>query len=350
MKPFSLLFAAALCAATAIPSAMANDKIGVRDMTVSAPERGSEITATVWYPAGAEGVPVLVGDNAVFKGTPAHRDAPVAQGPFPVILLSHGGLRAAPNQDSWIASQLAAQGFVVAVPHPPGPMQLKALDAPREMWLRPADLSATLTALERDPVLFGKIDPQKIGVLGFRLGGTSALALSGAQLDAGMYSKSCNTAGINPDCDWFKKKRVDLHKVSAKMLERSNLDPRVKSVVVVDPELAEVFTPASLSGISVPAQVISLGRGNRVASGQESAFLSKHMPLAHHEMIPHAIQFDAFSECKPKGAAILQEEEGDGSLCTAGPQSRTTVHALLTGMITGTFKRQFIGVKSAGKK
>ncbi len=315
---------------------MANDRIGVRDMAVSSPERGNEITATLWYPASAESMPVLVGDNAVFKGAPAHQDAPVAKGPFPVILLSHGGLRAAPNLDSWIASQLASQGFVVAVPHPPGPMQLKASDAPREMWLRPADISATLTAVEHDPVLLGKIDTQKIGVLGFRLGGTSALAVSGARLDAGMYSKSCDTAGINPDCAWFKKKGVDLHKVSTKMLERSNLDPRVKSVVVVDPELAEVFSPASLSGISIPVHVIDLGR---------AAAPGRPIPQAHHELIPNATQFDSFSECKPKGASIVREEGGDESLCGPGPQPRATVHAVLSTMIVGTFKRQLLGVK-----
>ena len=324
---------------------MANDKIGVRDIAVSAPERASKITVTIWYPAAAEGVPVLVGDNGVFKGAFAHQGAPIAKGPFPVILLSHGGLRAAANLGSWIASQLAEQGFVVAVPHPPGPMQLKALEAPREMWLRPADISAALTAVERDHALLDKIDTKKIGVLGFLLGGASALALSGAKVDAQMYSKSCETVGINPDCAWFKRKGVDLHQIDTKMLERSNLDPRIKSVVVVDPELAEVFTPASLSGISVPVQVINLGRTGEVLPKDDEVFLSKHISQAHYDLIPDATQFDCFSECKPKGAVILREEGGDESLCAAGPQPREMVHALLSTMITGTFKHQFLEVK-----
>jgi hypothetical protein len=169
MKFVSAIFGLAMLAMAAIPSAHA-DRIGVRSIVVPVPERGVQIDVRLWYSAAAGGRSVLIGDNAVFRGAPAFQDAQVASGAHPLILLSLGGLRAAPDLDSWIASQLAARGFIVAVPRRPGPRDLHAAEAPRELWLRPADLSATLTALQRDPFWAGTIDTARVGALGFQLG------------------------------------------------------------------------------------------------------------------------------------------------------------------------------------
>ena len=179
------------------------DTIGVRRLSVLAPERGVRLNVSVWYPAGAGGTAVTVGDNAVFQGTPARQDAPVADGSFPLVLLSHGGLRSAPDSGAWIASRLAAQGFVVAAPHPPRLEGASARDAPKELWLRPADLSATLTAVASDPTLRSRLDAEAIGALGFQLGGTAALALVGARMDGRRYARSCDRGGTAADCAWW---------------------------------------------------------------------------------------------------------------------------------------------------
>ena len=50
------------------------DTVGIRRMTVLAPERGMMLDVTVWYPAGAGGTAVSVGDNVVLtaaRSTPA---------------------------------------------------------------------------------------------------------------------------------------------------------------------------------------------------------------------------------------------------------------------------------------
>src|SRR5262249_47317451 len=107
MKLF-LTFLALAAIAAPVSRVDAADRVGVRTLSVPAPERGTDIAVTVWYPAGPGGRPVNVGDSVVFEGTPALQDAPIANGSFPIILLSHGGLRAAPNLDGWIAARLAA--------------------------------------------------------------------------------------------------------------------------------------------------------------------------------------------------------------------------------------------------
>ena len=222
--------------------------VGIRKLVVLAPERGVMLNVTAWYPARAGGTAVTVGDNAVFQGAPARQDAPIADGSYPLILLSHGGLRSAPDSGAWIASRLAAQGFVVAEPSPPRLEREHARDAPNELWLRPADLSATLRALGSDPTLRTRLDAKAIGVLGFQLGGTAALGLVGARINGQLYARSCDPGRAAMDCTWFARNGIDLHGVDIALAERSNIDRRVRAAIAVDPELSEEFDPASSHG------------------------------------------------------------------------------------------------------
>jgi predicted dienelactone hydrolase len=339
MKFVLALLALVLLDAASIARADAADRIGVRNMTVPSAERGTELGVTLWYPAAPGGTQTLVGDNAVFQGVSAYQDAPISSGSFPVILLSHGGLRAAPNLDGWIAAHLANHGFVVAVPQRPNPGSQKASDATAEIWLRPADLSATLTALQREP----GIDAQRVGVLGFLLGGSSALALSGAQRDAQAYARSCDDGGPGLDCAWFANNGVDLHKIDVANVARSSLDRRVGVIVAVDPELTATFTTASLSRISIPVHIINLGRTDTMLSGLNAASLPERIPHARYDVIPDATPFDSFNACKPEGKAILLSDGDDEGPCDDGARPRAEIHAQLAAMITDTFMRALQG-------
>jgi len=225
-----LMFAGIHCASAAT--------VGEREVAVPVSERNAILHVTVWYPAAPGGHTVVVGGNAVFRGTSAFGDAPPRNGRFPLILIVHGGLRAAPNVASWLASALAARGFVAVVVNPPaipaGPAKQSVLS---ELWLRPADLSATITAIEKQPMFAERINTEKIGGVGFFLGGYSMLALAGARLDPKAYMRSCDGSGLNIDCAWLLKGGVDLHLADAARLGRSHRDPRLKAAIIVDPEL-----------------------------------------------------------------------------------------------------------------
>ena len=116
----SLCIVAAAMAMTLHP-AHANDSVGVRQIAAPSKERGANLDVTVWYPAQSGGEKVVLGESVFFEGTPAMLDAPISNGRFPLILLSHGaGLAGNPQAISWIAAPLAKQGFVVAAPAHPG--------------------------------------------------------------------------------------------------------------------------------------------------------------------------------------------------------------------------------------
>jgi predicted dienelactone hydrolase len=318
---------------------------GVRDMTVLSSERGMMLDVRVWYPAGAGGAAVSIGDNAVFHGAPARQDAAIAGGSLPVILLLHGGLRSAPDSGAWIASRLAAAGFVVAAPRPPRLEGARAKNAPAELWLRPADLSATLTALEDDPTFRSRLDTKAVGVLGFQLGGTAALALVGARIDGQRYARSCDRGGTGMDCDWFASEGIDLHGIDLAPAERSKLDRRVRAAVAVDPELSDDFDPTSLIAIAAPVRVINLGEPGSIRAELEASSLARVIPGALYETVAGATGSSAFNLCKPQAPAILRQEGDDEALCRDGQRPRAGVHALLAQMTASFFRAKLPNVR-----
>lgn len=321
------------------PSAMAGGPPGVTTMAVGAPESGRELTVTLWYPAQPGGTPILVGDNAVFAGAEGRQDAPIADGRFPLVLLSHGGLRSAPGLGGWLAARLAAQGFLIAAVQGPRLGPDDAARAPAEIWQRPADLSTALTALAEDPVWSRHANLEQVAAVGFFLGGTSVLSLAGARLAADEFMRSCDADGHGLDCAWFATSGVDLRTVDAASLARPQLDPRIDAAIAVDPEYGTSFSAESLAGIAVPVEVINLGRPGTIPPGLDASGLASASPRIVYTALPDATRFSAFSLCKPQGAAILAEDGGDDTICRDG-EDRDRAHRELAALILARLKER----------
>lgn len=320
------------------PASIAGHGVGVRSMVVPAPERDSALNALVWYPVDKHGDEPdgnrLIGDNAVFRGTAAQPDAAVAGGQFPLVLIAHGGFRAAPNVASWLASALVEKGYIAVMTEAPAvPGGLATQSILDELWLRPADLSATLTALESDPLLARHVDSGKVGALGVFLGGYSVLGLAGGRVDRKVFGQSCERIFPTRDCAWFARGKVDLHQIDAVRLERSNRDPRIRAAVVIDPEMTGILTARSLKAISVPVHIVKLGGSRKIPPAVNAPALQTKIPGAEYSLIGDASAFSSFNECKPRGSRIL-EAEGGAALCSdGGRRKRSEIHAELAEMI-----------------
>ncbi|MGR9170882.1 alpha/beta hydrolase family protein [Rhizobium sp. KDH_Rht_773_N] len=336
MHLLALLLSACLLAANT-PAGEA-DVVGLSFLSVPVPERRGTMDVTLWYPATAGGTPVLIGDSPLFKGEAAYQGAPAAAGSRPLILLSHGGLKSGPFIGAWMASRLASKGFVVAMMRQPDPQTMTSEESLREIWLRPADLSAALSAIETDGTLPAEIDRNRIGVLGFLVGGTSALSIMGGKLDPERFARSCDAGGTGIDCREFASAGIDLHSIDRQKLTRSHLDPRVKAAVVIDPEFAASFAPESLARMSNPVRLINLGTAQTVWPGLSASGLKDAIPGVRYDLLTGASQYSAFSECKPAGAAILREE-GEEPLCD-DPEgtNRAAVHDRLAEMVAAAFR------------
>jgi len=321
-----IVLAALMLAMVGIGSvAGAADGVGVTTMTIDVPDQDRALDVTLWHPAKAGGTPARLGGSAVFEGVDAYRDAPIADGLLPLVLIAHGGLRSAPGHGNWIGSGLAARGFAAAVVRGPTLGPRDAAIAVDEIWRRPADLGVALSALRADPEWSGHLDPVRTGAVGFFLGGTSVLALVGARLDPDRFAASCDD-GTGVDCAWFAAAGVDLRSVDAEPLTRSYRDRRIKGVVAIDPELTTSLAPDSLAAITVPVAIVDLGP-------TDAADLAAAVPGARHTAVAGATAFDTFSLCTPQGPALLRADGESDVICEDGEQGRALIHAQLTELI-----------------
>jgi predicted dienelactone hydrolase len=309
---------------------------GIAYGTAPAPLRQDGIDFLIWYPANPGGQAVTVGGNGVFHGTTAGQGAPQLGGAHPVILVSHGAGGNA-GQFGWIASALAAKGYVVVLPNHPGSTTGNAT-APEALriWERPQDISAVLDALQADQARYPYMDLSRIGVLGFSAGGYTALALAGARVDAARLTSFCDQGGRGmSDCDFFARNGIDLHVADLSPAAQDLRDPRIGFVVVVDPGIVETLTEDSLAAIDLPMLVLNLGDEDLVPAPVHARALSEAVPGADYRVVPDAIHFSFLAECKSGGAEILADEGEIDPLCSdAGGRPRSDIHAELVNVIT----------------
>lgn len=299
--------------------------------------RRDSIDFHIWYPAHPGGRAVTVGGNGVFHGTGAGDGAPPREGAHPVIFISHGAGGNA-GQFGWIASVLAAEGYVVVLPNHPGSTSDNA-SAPEALriWERPQDISAVLDWLQVDPDRYPFMDLSRVGVLGFSAGGYTALALAGARVDPDRLSAFCDHGGRGmSDCDFFARAGIDLHAVDFTEAAQDLHDPRIGFAVVIDPGIVETLTHKSVAAIDMPMLVVNLGDEDLVPAPVHARELSETVPGAFFRIVPDATHFSFLAECKPRGAEILIKEGEADPLChDTGGRPRSEIHAELTEAILG---------------
>ena len=333
-------FLAALICTTAFATMAEAGDVGFKTMRIAAAHRPGGIEAMIWYPAGPGGVEDKIGDNPLFVGVPAMRDAAIPDGRFPLVIVSHGSGGNAANL-AWLADGLARAGFVVAIPNHPGTTSGDSHpDQTVQIWNRPADLSATLTAVLDGPDWKGRIDKSHVSLAGFSLGGYAVLAAAGARVNADDFARYCdgNTEKIS-DCAWYARGGVDLHALDAQRFNQSNQDRRFSAVVAIDPALAQAYADESLGAMRLPVMVINLGAPGHIPQGVDAAEVAAKIPGADYRTIADAYHPSFLALCKPDWKAVLAAEGETEPLCDdAGGRSRTAIHDEINGMITGFLK------------
>lgn len=349
----ALLLASLLLAGTASAPLIAAETAGFNSIAVPSPGRGQELAVKIWYPALPGGKEVRIDESRLFKGSPAFADAPAVPGRFPLILFSHGsGSRV--ESIGWLAARLAQEGFIVAGPNHPGTTSGDStpIDTPK-LWERTQDLSTLISTLTTDPAWKDVIDPDRIGVLGFSLGGAAALEIAGARANREAYARYCDTYPTMADCVWFAggkgyvkgeavaSEKVDLRRIDKARFEQSNLDPRLRAAVVVDPAMAQAYDPQSLKEIGIPIHIINLGRPGSIPVAVEASELARLIPEGSYEWVDGARHFSFLPECQTGGAKLLESLGDTDRLCEdGGTRSRSEIHAQLQDMIIAAFVRQ----------
>lgn len=317
----------------AMPAA-ADTLPGYDRFAVEADHRTDGIAASVWYPAGTDGEPTAVGRGPIFEPVSARMGADVADGSYPLVLLSHGS---GGNADGlgWLSAALVADGAVVlAVDHPGSTTGDSSPRRAIDLAARAADLSAALDVLLADPVFADRIDRDRIGAVGFSLGGTTALGLAGLRFDAAAQDARCATLPDAADCGFFLRDGGTF--ADEPGFEGDAKDPRIARVVAVDPGFGHSVEAASLPAVDVPVALVNLGDTHRLPAvdvGPDGNGLAQRLSGAAYTVVAPATHFTFLAPCRA-GAAEILAEEGEDPICTdPDGVDRRAVHAALVDIV-----------------
>lgn len=189
----------------------------------------------------------------------------------PLVVISHG-FGADRRFLGYLAYHLATHGFtVVALEHPASNVawlteitlsaqlgKINDILPATEFIDRPKDISFLLDQLERvnrySTMLRGRLNTGQVVVIGHSLGGYTALALAGAELDSAGIRQFCadlGPVGLSP-ADWLQCTAAELPEQKGSLK-----DPRIAEVMLFNPVIGRLFSEKSLSAIKVPTLVLT---------------------------------------------------------------------------------------------
>lgn len=299
-------------------SAALADPAGLKDLSFAAPHHDRDVTGAVYYPSAGGGTAQIHAANPVFDGVPVLKDAQIAVGNRPLVLMSHG-MGGNIRSLGWLSAALAERGaIVVAVNHPNSTWGDFDLAEGLNHWTRAQDLKLALDTVLADPELSPQIDPERIMAAGFSYGGWTALSLGGLRGNHAGYVAHCAQYGAaSSHCADLMHGDVGLETADAALWNANHGDARVRSVFAIDPGLIWGMGTDQTADMISDITLISLGEGDSrlLAANFDLAGLPAALPQAKVISLVPGAHFSMMPLCTPNGAAILADEKDD-PVCT----------------------------------
>ena len=191
---------------------------------------------------------------------------PETSSPSSLVVLSHGY---AANRRflTYLARHLASHGYtVIALEHPgsninllwEGNFDLEDLLSPQELLDRPQDVSFVLNELAQLNRYSGffqnSFSTNKVTIIGHSLGGYTALALAGGELDLTAVRRFCGNVtpvGRSP-ADWLQCSGAKLPQGKIKLRDR-----RIKRAIALNPMISHLFGKNGLKEVKIPTLMFS---------------------------------------------------------------------------------------------
>jgi len=279
---------------------------GLHQMILDDPVDARPMQALAFYPA--HGTPRTARIDGY--SLDVVREAPVARGQFPLLMLSHGNT-GSPLALHYLATSLARQGFVVvAVIHPGDnardPSRLGTLS---NLYGRPLQVSEAISAAREDTLLGPALNDGKVGVIGYSAGGETALILSGAQPDLQRLRTYCLERPSDADaCKTHGVLIADRSELAPKA------DARVGALMLMAP-LSLMFGRHALAGVHVPALIYSGDGDQLVAVDRNAEALARKLPITpDYHLLAGAGHFVFMAGCdapqRARMPALCKDAEG----------------------------------------
>ena len=267
-----------------LAATLSHAQVGMRQMM------SGDMPITLVYPTAAATQDVTYGAFTVqiaSNAAPLPADSSAASGKRALIVLSHGTAGSA-LPEHMLAATLARAGFVVAQPEHRGDNWQDFSQAGPDSWkTRPQEVSETIDAMARDPVLAPLVDTRRVGVHGISAGGATGLVLAGAQWRLLNLVQHCaqnldadigfclNGLAAHPALQLLRKSQFAMGRMLTETTAPTRFktlhggaspstssdprpDPRVAAVSLAVP-VGIIFTPESLARIHIPVGLSTAG-------------------------------------------------------------------------------------------
>ena len=280
------------------------------------------ILTHVFYPTLEKRVePLLLGkpDEALFNaGNIAWNAKPLIHQKQPLIMMSHGTGGSA-LQMLWLAEKLVKSGYLVVGLNHHGNTAAepkKYAEGYTLWWERAQDLSVVLDKLLKHQDWSPFIDKNRVGIIGFSLGGYTAISALGGITDKSLFKQFCQSKHRDFTCDpqvEFEQIRKEFDKVKDTASVKASLSRQhdsykvdaIKAGFVIAPALAQAMTKESLESITVPISVV-VGSNDQVAPATTNAFrISSLIENGSYHEINNVGHYTFLSNCTALGKQLL---------------------------------------------
>ncbi len=253
---------------------------------------GEPIPLAIWYPSNK------LADQAA---APAVVDeAALAEGKFPLILLSHGSGGWEMGHRDW-AEYLAGHGYIVLAPRHWG----DSFDRPDgrgsdvQLIGRVLQASAALDTVLADARFRSAIAAGRIGMMGFSAGGYTTLVMAGAKPDFSLWHAHCAQHAAQDDefCPSVIWRFLPRTTRSDWALPH---ETRIKAAVAMAPA-AVVFDRAGLAGVTIPLRLYGASADRLTQNAWNVSHVAASLPT------PHTVRFipgDHFVFLAPCSSAL----------------------------------------------
>lgn len=221
--------------------------VGFSRLTADSVATGENVPMAIAYPTRTVEQPVKFGPFRLKLA----KDAPIAEGQFPLVVVSHGSGGSSLNYRS-IAFELARNGFVVAMPMHPGNnfQDNRHQGSLANLVNRPKHISAAIDAVVAYPRIKDQLKAGQVAVVGHSIGGYSALAAAGGAASTAPLVKLCQrsqqAAQQTPLCNSDAVRNETSENI------QTNADKRIDALVLLAPVGVFFDTADALQFVKVP--------------------------------------------------------------------------------------------------
>lgn len=305
--------------------------VGFQETTISDPQ-GKGIDVGIWYPSHVQASAHPIG---LFSQNVAINSR-VSGEHLPLIVISHGASGSlASHYDTAIA--LAQAGFVVAALTHTGDNSndQRYIGNRIDLIDRPRQVKVVLDWMLSSWDGHSHLDPGRVGMFGFSLGGFTTLVESGGTPDLARMILLCSTRADAPECAFIKQRHGDgLDPNPAKPIWVH--DSRIKAAVVAAPAVSFLFGPGDLKEVGVPIQLWRAENDTQAPDPWNSAIVRKELPKSPEEhVLSDEDHFIFLAPCSAALAAAVPQ------ICHDTPDfDRVAFHQTFNQSVVAFFSRE----------